>query len=136
MIIAHNDDINRQFHRMFERHEIRKAYRAIVKGLVEQPKFSVNEEIDGKSACTRFELIAEDRNSGRSLLRIRPESGRKHQIRKHLKSVGLAVVNDRLYGTPPHVGDMKLQATALSFVSPINGQQIDAHIPRELLLTL
>jgi len=83
-------------------------------------------ESEARLAVTHWKLVASGR--GRSLLEVRLETGRKHQIRVHLASLGHPVVGDRMYG-PRHVKDrahregprMLLHAAELSFPHPGTG---------------
>jgi 23S rRNA pseudouridine1911/1915/1917 synthase len=70
---------------------------------------------DGKTAITHFEVLGHA--EGNTLLRLRLESGRNHQIRVHLAHIGHPVRGDRWYGTPgPHLA---LHAWQLGFTHPI-----------------
>lgn len=137
MIVAHDKSINQRFHRLFERREIEKAYRAIVNGLAEfkHPQ-RVETAIDGKPALTLIQALAVDTRSRRSLLEIRPQTGRKHQIRRHLADIGLAVVNDRQYGQAPFDGDLQLQACELGFNNPLDGERLCIRLNNDKLLAL
>jgi 23S rRNA pseudouridine1911/1915/1917 synthase len=66
-----------------------------------------------------------------SLLRLRLETGRTHQIRVHLRAIGHPVVGDPEYGTPGLLGlDRQfLHATRLAFAHPITGQPVEVHSP-------
>ena len=83
---------------------------------------------DGKPAVTRFEPI--ERTGGRTLLKIRLETGRTHQIRVHLSHIGFPLCGDWLYG-----GDMSgisrqaLHCGEAEFVHPITGTEIRAAAP-------
>ena len=89
---------------------------------------------DGASSVTRFERLARD--AGRSVLRCRPLTGRRHQIRVHLAARGWPVVGDRVYGRaleafPRHA----LHAWRVSFVHPATGAgvTIEAAVPENIL---
>jgi RluA family pseudouridine synthase len=95
----------------FKNKNIYKEYLAIVEGTPSQKKFSIDTpigKVDGskrgvgselvgaKPAMTEVQLLTS--RNGRSLLKIIPRSGRTNQIRVHLASLGLPIVNDRIYG--------------------------------------
>ena len=94
----------------------------------------VSEVNGGREARTRFKVLREVR--GRSLLELQLETGRTHQIRVHLASVGHPVVGDSVYGRtqlplPPR---QFLHATHLEFVHPTTGEWLifDAPLPPDL----
>jgi 23S rRNA pseudouridine1911/1915/1917 synthase len=94
----------------------------------------VSEVNGGREARTRFKTLWEAR--GRSLLELQLETGRTHQIRVHLASVGHPVVGDIVYGRaqlplPPR---QFLHATHLEFVHPATGEWLlfDAPLPPDL----
>lgn len=94
----------------------------------------VSEGNGGREARTRFKTLWEAR--GRSLLELQLETGRTHQIRVHLASVGHPVVGDIVYGRaqlplPPR---QFLHATHLEFVHPATGEWLlfDAPLPPDL----
>lgn len=79
---------------------LEKYYRIIVHGdhrSHPQPEI-ITTDVDGKSALSQFSCIEYSPQSNQSLIEVKIESGRKHQIRVHAASVGLPVVGDRLYG--------------------------------------
>ncbi len=135
MIVAHDQPTNRWFHRAFEQHRINKTYRAIVSGsLPAGEELQINSPLGGKSARTLVRVLAS--KHGHSLLEITPLSGRKHQIRIHLASIGHPVINDRQYGQPPHAGDLMLQACALQFSHPQTGENLKIKLAANRLLSL
>jgi RluA family pseudouridine synthase len=80
---------------------------------------------DMKEAVTHYRVEASGR--GLTLLRIRLESGRKHQIRVQLASIGHAVAGDRVYGGDDHpdpCGRLALHAVELSFAHPVTGEMM------------
>ncbi|MGV7220947.1 MAG: RluA family pseudouridine synthase [Nitrospinales bacterium] len=97
----------------FSCNRVTKVYLALVEGIPSEKEFTVDapvgktkgskrgigdELINPKSASTSFELMSTIGN--RSLLRVTPLSGRTNQIRVHLASVNLAIINDKVYGEP------------------------------------
>ncbi len=137
MIVAHDKTSNRQLHRLFEQHRIDKTYRAVVQGLPPAGmQWDIDSAIDGRPARTRVRVLQRDSARGRSLLELQPMTGRKHQLRIHLARAGYPVVNDRRYGQPPFTGDLALQACALAFPNPMNGQGIGILLNDDRLLNL
>ena len=92
-------------------------------------RMHVGEHKDAKSAITHYKRL--ESSDTRSLLEVRIETGRQHQIRAHMAHIGCPVVGDERYGTKG--GRMGLHAMRLAFVHPISGKnlllKVDA--PRE-----
>jgi 23S rRNA pseudouridine1911/1915/1917 synthase len=83
---------------------------------------------DPRDAVTHFEVVeAFDRAS---LLRVRLETGRTHQIRAHLRAIGHPVVGDPEYGRPfAPLRRQFLHAQRLAFTHPVTGEQLDLRSP-------
>ena len=70
-------------------------------------------------------VLRQDAAAGQSELDVEIETGRKHQIRRHLSGVGFPVVGDRLYGSQqnnPKQPDLQLRAVTLAFTCPLTKQ--------------
>jgi len=110
--------------KQFENKTIYKTYQAIVHGLTPS-KGIIEMALDLRMATTRFELLTsgEFRNFGvMSRLLLNPETGRTHQLRRHLKGLGNPIVGDRIYDkqiTKPLRGKgLFLSAIGLEFTHP------------------
>ena len=84
---------------------------------------------DGKGAVTHYRV--EQETDTRSLLRLRLETGRTHQIRVHLAAVNCSIVGDYLYGKPhPDLpGRFALHACFLQFCHPFTGETVSVSSP-------
>jgi 23S rRNA pseudouridine1911/1915/1917 synthase len=86
----------------------------------------------GKKAITHYKVLKS--NNKFSLLKVDLETGRKNQIRVHMKDIGHPVVGDKKYGsvTDP-IGRLGLHAWVLGFTHPITGEQMrfETQIPRK-----
>jgi 23S rRNA pseudouridine1911/1915/1917 synthase len=85
---------------------------------------------DPRDAVTHFQLV--EALAGTSLLRVRLETGRTHQIRAHLLAIGHPVVGDAEYGRRgglPGLGRQFLHAERLAFTHPVTGEPLDLHSP-------
>lgn len=84
----------------------------------------------GRASRTHYRCLARWPAAGLALLEVRLETGRTHQIRVHLASIGHAVVGDPVYGRAgADAGRLFLHATRLRFDHPITGEVLDVHSP-------
>jgi RluA family pseudouridine synthase len=86
--------------RQFEERKIKKTYRAIVLGKLNDEGI-VREQIDGKEALTKYKVVSKVRSlytDWVSLVEVYPETGRTHQIRIHMAHIGHPVLGDGKYG--------------------------------------
>jgi tRNA pseudouridine32 synthase / 23S rRNA pseudouridine746 synthase len=136
MIVAHSEECNSLLHRMFENRQVEKTYRAIVRGMIEDKQpFDIASDVQNKKAVTNISLISHNAQSNCSVIEAKPQTGRKHQIRIHLASIGHPVLNDRQYGAEPHAGDLRLQASALQFTHPYTRQKLQINLPEKELFS-
>ncbi|ASJ73620.1 pseudouridine synthase family protein [Granulosicoccus antarcticus] len=126
ILLCHSKTAARLFSEMFRDGKMDKRYQAIVEGdfSVHPQDHEVNQAVDGKAACSFFSYV--DDKDGCSLVNVKLITGRKHQIRHHLSSLGYPIVGDRLYGngTDENEGrDLQLQSVSLQFTCPMTGQE-------------
>ncbi|WP_019025809.1 pseudouridine synthase family protein [Colwellia piezophila] len=123
ILIAHSKKSARALSTMFEHHQLEKHYQIVVHGdhsKRPQPEI-IDSDVNGKSARSTFICLAYDSATGRSLIKVKIDSGRKHQIRIHAASIGMPVVGDRLHGIADENEQSNLQlcAVSLRFVCPL-----------------
>ena len=92
---------------------------------------------EAEAACSRYRTVAE--TSGAALLELDPQTGRMHQLRVHLASIGRPIAGDVRYGGALVVGGqavprLMLHAAALTFPHPSGGEKrIEAQTPQDML---
>ena len=128
ILVAHSKTVAAALSDLFQKREVEKHYRALVAGdFSEQPNpVRVEQPIDEKEAVSEFSLLEVGVGGKRSLVDARIETGRKHQIRRHLAGLGYPVIGDRLYGAGEEDGvDLQLTAYLLAFHCPVNDKQVE-----------
>lgn len=113
----------------FERREVDKAYRALAIGAL-TGEGHVDQPLDGRTAHTRYRSVSVHRCVRSDVTRVDlwPETGRTHQLRRHLAELGHPILGDRLYGTPGRVlrgQGLFLFALRLSLAHPLDGRSLD-----------
>ncbi|WP_456434991.1 RluA family pseudouridine synthase [Thermovibrio ammonificans] len=125
------------FKEQFKRREVKKEYLCLVKGKL-RSRQTVRRPIDGKSAVSLVTPLEHFKRA--TLCRVEIETGRKHQIRRHLASVGYPVVGEFLYyrGSWPEellfCPRIALHFRKLSFTHPATGKRItvESELPKDL----
>ena len=145
MLIAHSKKAARALSSMFENrtsedNSLNKHYQIIVHGdhsKNKQPQV-ISTDVDDKSARSTFTCLTYDENKDQSLIDVKIDSGRKHQIRIHAASIGLPVVGDRLHGIAAdnEAQNLQLCAVSLSFICPLSGNEKKFELTEQLKLQL
>ncbi len=148
MIFALSEEAYVNLKKMFELHELDRAYTAIIEGhletskgtfssyLVEDENYVVRETNDrneGRLAITHYEVLKASRYY--SALTLRLETGRKNQIRVHCQNAGHPIVGDKKYGSTINpVKRLCLHAHLLAFDHPITKKKMhfESPLPQEL----
>lgn len=134
ILVAHTKAMANALSSLFSKRQVEKRYRAVVTGdFSRRPNpAQVEKPIDGKEAISEisFQRLSDD--SHRSLVDVRIETGRKHQIRRHLAMLGHPVVGDRLYGEGGADGvDLQLTAFLLAFDCPVSNERVEYRLSAE-----
>jgi 23S rRNA pseudouridine1911/1915/1917 synthase len=149
LVVACTEEAHRLLQSALRERLIQREYLALVEGLPpsrtgtieapigRHPRVRTRMAVGGtgaREARTHFTL--ERRLGGVSLLRLRLDTGRTHQIRVHMQAIGHPVCGDREYGTPGLLGLERqfLHAARLAFTHPITGEAVDigSALPVEL----
>lgn len=139
VIFSHNPDTRGKYQSMFQKRVVNKVYEALagpIEGcefpftyrsrMQDAEQFFVSEEVPGEpNSETVIEMI--ERRGDVVRYRLHPHTGRKHQLRLHLSSLGAPILNDAFYPVAlPCKGDdfsapLQLLAHAISFEDPLTG---------------
>jgi 23S rRNA pseudouridine1911/1915/1917 synthase len=148
LLIARNDAAHRDLARQFSSREVEKVYLALVHGRLKADQGRIATPITrdplrrlrmtaklarGRSAITEYRV--QKRFEKFTFLEVKIATGRTHQIRVHMASLGHPVAGDKLYGAPPStLGRYFLHAHRISFTGPTSGERISvtAPLPAEL----
>ena len=120
---------------IFKTRRVTKIYHAIVFGAFDRPASTVNQELDGERAVSHIQREAVSQDA--SFLKVRIETGRTHQIRRHLASIRHPVLGDREHGVKfardPRlltIPRQMLHASGLEMPHPmLSGKTLKAHSP-------
>ena len=146
IIAAKNDSAHRALAEQLKDHTLHRVYEAVVCGRVrddsgtvdapigrhptDRKRQSVNAKVS-REAVTHYEVIA--RYNGYTHIRCRLETGRTHQIRVHMASIGYPLVGDLVYGrkkAEKGISGQCLHAKELGFIHPTTGEKV--HLVTEL----
>ena len=140
LIVARRDDAYRRLVAAMERRDIHRTYIALLSGDLPQDEGTIDAPIGrhlrdrkrmslhtaaGKRAVTHFDVTG--RAPGFTLVRVRLETGRTHQIRVHFQALGYPVAGDVQYGREPRPDGLTrqfLHAARLAFPHPDDGREI------------
>lgn len=143
VLVAKRNDVHEKLYHMLAQHDIKREYIGIVHGHFDERKGSIHKSIaqdyshgtkrivvsqGGQDAITHYSCVYQ--NDAYALMRFWLETGRTHQIRVHMASVGHPLVGDGLYGEERNIFGFKgqaLHAVRLTFIHPITGAEVEAY---------
>jgi 23S rRNA pseudouridine1911/1915/1917 synthase len=143
ILVARTDAAHRNLAAQFAARQVEKIYIALVGGRMKSDQARIEKPIardpihrtrmtarlgEGRSAITSYRVLRRFDKS--TLLELKIGTGRTHQIRVHLASIGHPVVGDKLYGAPAsELGRYFLHARQITFTSPSSGERISVEAP-------
>lgn len=146
LIVAKNDKAHLNMSEQIKNRKVTKKYIALVKGVIKENEATINMPIgrskkdrkkmavdkNGKEAITHFTVLK--RYNNYTLLEIKIDTGRTHQIRVHMSEIGHPVVGDQVYSNGKNefnVEGQMLHAKSLDFCHPITGKHmhLEADLP-------
>jgi len=143
LLVARNDAAHRALAAQFSSRSVEKVYLALVHGTFATDSGHIDTPIirdpvrrvrmttklgRGRNAITDYKVLRRFADS--TLLEVKIGTGRTHQIRVHLASVGHPVVGDTLYGAPKsEMGRYFLHAQRITFTSPSTGERVTVFSP-------
>ena len=153
LIVAKNDKAHINMSEQIKNREVKKVYIALVRGVVPENEATINMPIgrsskdrkkmavrkDGKEAITHFKVLK--RYANYTLLEVKIDTGRTHQIRVHMAEIGHPVVGDMVYSNGKNefgIQGQMLHAKSLDFKHPISGKQmhLEAEVPEVFISVL
>lgn len=153
MLVARTQTSFEYLKKLFQEHQIKKTYYALVSGvpknktgIIDAPigikngslKRSIHSQKMAKAAVTEYsvvKVIEKNEKEKFAFLKVSPQTGRTHQIRVHLASIGHPIVGDALYGNKANAAAaprLMLHAAALTFLDSTGGRfEFEAPVPPE-----
>lgn len=141
LVIAKNDEAHNSLAKQFKDHSIKREYYALVEGrfskesgIIDKPlgrnkkdRFKMDVVEDGRRAVTHYEVL-EQYDKGVSLIKCTLETGRTHQIRVHMSSIGHPLIGDVVYGFKKQkfkIEGQALHAKTLGFIHPKSDEYVE-----------
>jgi len=147
MLFAKNEEVKHVLQDGWKKLVVDRAYVAVVEGRIEKKEdivkswlletktkmmYSSSTPGDGLEAITRYKVL--QAGSKYSLLEIRLETGRKNQIRVHMKDIGHSIIGDKKYGSTTNpIGRLGLHAHILAFHHPVTDElmRFETEVPKK-----
>jgi tRNA pseudouridine32 synthase/23S rRNA pseudouridine746 synthase len=147
LLMARSAELHRTLSIAFQDREVKKRYVAVVDGcmlenplqewqLIDKPIATdwINrplqkiDPIEGKPSQTHYKIVSYDAATDTTRLELAPITGRTHQLRVHLQSLGHPILGDHLYASPEAMAKsarLMLHASLLTFTHPVTGEPLE-----------
>ena len=142
MVLARNKETHRKLSGLFEQREVQKRYIAVVDGRIitaagkidlplicdwpNRPR-QIVDHTQGKPSITLYKVMSRNIEENTTRVELEPETGRSHQLRVHLQSIGHPILGDRLYGSGQQSSKaprLLLHALSLGFEHPVTSEPL------------
>ncbi|MFT4780817.1 MAG: 23S rRNA pseudouridine1911/1915/1917 synthase [Psychroserpens sp.] len=129
LLVGKTSSSIRALNKLFEDKDIKKTYYATTIGEIDS-EGEITTNIDGKASKSNYTLcktVLSKRFGTLNLVRLEPQTGRRHQLRKHLSHIGHPILGDKVYGVEPLILNGKglyLHAYSLQFTHPFTHEQL------------
>lgn len=140
LVVAKNDETHNKLSEQLKDHSMKREYYALIEGRLKNEKGTIDKPLarskkdrlkigivqGGKRAVTHYEVI--ERYNGYTLIKCILETGRTHQIRVHMASIGFPLVGDPLYGLKKQrfkLNGQMLHAKTLGFIHPTKNTYVE-----------
>ncbi|GAB6153069.1 RluA family pseudouridine synthase [Desulfosporosinus burensis] len=149
MMFAKSEKVQQLLQEAWKEAVLERTYIVVVEGAVSKEQGTITSWLteskafimyssrtpnEGQKAVTHYRLLK--KNKHYSLLEVKLETGRKNQIRVHMKDIGHSVIGDKKYGATKHpIGRIGLHAQVLAFKHPMTGEVVryESEIPKSFL---
>ncbi|MFA6608390.1 MAG: RluA family pseudouridine synthase [Candidatus Paceibacterota bacterium] len=147
LVVAKNEKTYHKLKEQFKNHTIKKTYVALVEGIIEKDSFTIDAPLgrskkdykqstnpmnprgELRDAVTDVEVITRGTNT--TLVKLYPKTGRTHQLRAHMASIGHPIVGDKAYGSKIDSSRIMLHAKEITFILNNKELTFEAETPKE-----
>jgi len=143
IVFAKHELAGNMLDHMLRERTIKRTYIALAHGSFSAKKGTIHKPIgrdrhhatrrrispNGQDAITHYKVLTEEKGKGLSLITCKLDTGRTHQIRVHMSSIGHPLAGDTLYGGKPIFNRQALHAVKIALTHPITEEKIECYAP-------